>query len=456
MRPSPVTPGRPAPITRDPEQAQRRRLLSRFGVGFGLMNMGFVPFLFVLSAYEAALITAVTTPIMTASPLFLRWTGSLDLSATILVASTVLLFGGVSVFVGGLEAPTMPVLPVAPILALFLISRASGFFWSIVVIGLIAAFFAAKQLDVALPQLIPDTSMPIFRAMGLATIVGVSLIFLLQYDVAKSDALAAVKRSNRRLVELIGHLNATSAALSRSAAEFLGTDLDEAGALDQASATPSSDVARTSRPGMPGGVLTERSDRAGGHSPDARSAGLTQQMLSTANFSREMIVGVGAAIRGMIGQYTSISQRIHELHQQSGTIAELVETIDSISDRLDLMALNTGIEAAHAGEQGKRFQLLADDMRRLAERVLDETHRIKSSIRAVQTHTQAAIDASTAGQALTDEGTLKLEAMSRTFDDMHRLIERTADASQRITNDTIAQLTTIHNLVSESLRSHDS
>ncbi|MEM9493613.1 MAG: hypothetical protein AAGC55_30975, partial [Myxococcota bacterium] len=95
-----------------------------------------------------------------------------------------------------------------------------------------------------------------------------------------------------------------------------------------------------------------------------------------------------------------------------------------------------------------------DDMRRLAERVVGETNRIKKAIRAVEQHTRAALDASMAGQALTDEGVTQIEAMSRTFDDMHRLIERTADARERITNDTIRQLTAIHNLVTESLGEH--
>jgi len=129
----------------------------------------------------------------------------------------------------------------------------------------------------------------------------------------------------------------------------------------------------------------------------------------------------------------------------------MVHTIDNISDRLDLMALNTGIEAANAGAAGERFRLLAEDMRRLAERVLDETTRIKQSIRAVHAHTQAVTDASLAGQALTDEGRAQLESMARVFDDLYTLIERTADASKRITSETKRQLGAIQALVETAL-----
>jgi hypothetical protein len=376
-------------------------------------------------APEAALVCITMTSLMTATPLVLRSSGSLTVTAHVFIASTVALYGGVGALLGGLIAPTTAILAVAPILAVFLIGRAAGVFWSAVVLVWIAAFFALPRLGVAMPLYIDADRLPDLRAAGLATLVTVSLFFVLQYDAAKNTALHAVREANSRMRAMIAHLDATSDALSQSAAEFLGADDAYA-------------------------VFAARSTRERGDDADDRG-GLTHQMQRTAASSRLLLGNVGASLRGMIEQYNTISARIYDLAKQSGTIEELVYTIDSISDRLDLMALNTGIEAAHAGQSGAQFQLLADDMRRLAERVIAETDRIKASIETVQRHTQAALEASLAGQALTDEGTAQLEAMGRAFDRLHRLIERTAQASQRITGDTISQLATIHALVSTSL-----
>ena len=384
--------------------------------------MGFVPLLIFFESYECAILCQITTVFMVASPLILRWSDSVTFSATILILATLALFAGVSMLLGGIEAATMPVLPTVPLLGVLLLGRAAGIFWGVVSVAFAVAMFGLETLGFQFPVLVPGFLIPFLRLMGLFTVIAVSLGFILLYDQSKAAAVEAIKRSNRRMTTMIAHLDATSDALSRSAAEFLGTELDrvrQQAALDD-------------------------------------SVGLTQKMLSTATISREMIGGVGASIRGMIAQYQNISERVYELHQQSGSIIELVAAIDTISDRLDLMALNTGIEASHAGEHGKRFQLLAEDMRRLAERVVLETDRIKTLIRNVQRHTEVAIEASLRGQALTDEGARQLESMARTFDDMHALIERTAEASQRITNDTMAQLETIGDLVGESLRGQSS
>lgn len=404
------------------DEHTRARLMLKLAIGFGGFCLAFAPVLFLISAPVPGLVTLCMSTLITTVPLLLRWTGSLALTCNVLALLIVGLFTSMSVMLGGLHAPTLAFLVIVPIIAAFLIDRMAGFVWSLIVLVIASVLFGFSETGIELPLMAPPRFIPLLRIAAFATILAVCILFLYQYDSSKNYTLDAIKSSNERMITMITHLNATSATLSRSAAEFLGT-----------------------RPSLvhPGAELLDPRD--------VNHAGLTQLMLSTANSSRAMIGGVGESIRGMIAQYKHISNRIRELHQQSGTIVELVATIDSISSRLDLMALNTGIEAAHAGEAGKRFKLLADDMRQLAERVLVETRRIKASIYTVQRHTQSAIEASAQGQALTDEGTAKLESMAKAFDDMYHLIERTAEASKRITSDTITQLSTIHDLVNASL-----
>ncbi|MCG8416550.1 MAG: methyl-accepting chemotaxis protein [Proteobacteria bacterium] len=411
------------------ESLRRARLAVRFGLAFGAYCTCFVPILLSVSAPEAALWTAICSAAMLLAPLVVRWRQSIVLGSAVLVGAIAGLFTGTSATLGGLSSPTTPCLAIAPIVALFLLGPRAGMSLSVFVIVVAGTLYGVELTETPLPLMVDPRAVPFLKMAGIVTVVVVVLIFLLQYESAQNSALRTMSRANRRMVEMIGHLEATSAALRRSAAEFDGSYADAAALRD--SDDPSS-------PLNDGAITPTR--------------GLTQQMMTAAGSGRSMIDGVDDSIRGMIDQYKLISLRIGELHQQSGIIADMVRTIDTISNRLDLMALNTGIEAEHAGPFGQNFKLLAADMRRLAEQVLNETARIKQAISQVQRHTTAAINASRAGQILTDQGSAKLDLMSTTFEEIYQLVERVATASKQITSDTVAQLATIYDLVNASLR----
>lgn len=123
----------------------------------------------------------------------------------------------------------------------------------------------------------------------------------------------------------------------------------------------------------------------------------------------------------------STGDKIQSLGQSSQKIGEIIAVIEDIADQTNLLALNAAIEAARAGEQGKGFAVVADEVRKLAERSTMATKEIAELIDEIQQGTATAVDAMKDGTIKVREGMGSAEGAGLSLQEIYNLINEVSD-----------------------------
>jgi methyl-accepting chemotaxis protein len=135
----------------------------------------------------------------------------------------------------------------------------------------------------------------------------------------------------------------------------------------------------------------------------------------TVNIAREGAEALQITLNGM----NQVSGQMNRLESDSHEIGNIIEVIDEISEQTNLLALNAAIEAARAGEQGRGFAVVADEVRKLAERSGEATKQITAIIQGMQKSTELSVKVVAAGVDQTRE-------TGQAFDRITRMVNQTA------------------------------
>ena len=132
--------------------------------------------------------------------------------------------------------------------------------------------------------------------------------------------------------------------------------------------------------------------------------GISQEAGTVSEQGTGIIQNAAVEMRKIADAVQSSSLIIEELGQQSDQITSIVNTIKEIADQTNLLALNAAIEAARAGEQGRGFAVVADEVRKLAERTSMSTTEIAGMVEKIQNGTRNAVASMQTGVTQADKG----------------------------------------------------
>jgi twitching motility protein PilJ len=169
------------------------------------------------------------------------------------------------------------------------------------------------------------------------------------------------------------------------------------------------------------------------------TAAVARQSLDAAESGLRAVQNTIGGMNSIRDQIQETSKRIKRLGESSQEIGEITELISDITEQTNVLALNAAIQAASAGEAGRGFSVVAEEVQRLAERSGDATRQIAALVKTIQTDTQDAVGAMERSTQGVVEGTRLTDAAGTALGDIDRVSRRLADLIGHISNQALSE-----------------
>ena len=169
------------------------------------------------------------------------------------------------------------------------------------------------------------------------------------------------------------------------------------------------------------------------------TAAVARQSLDAAESGLRAVQNTIGGMNSIRDQIQETSKRIKRLGESSQEIGEITELISDITEQTNVLALNAAIQAASAGEAGRGFSVVAEEVQRLAERSGDATRQIAALVKTIQTDTQDAVGAMERSTQGVVEGTRLSDAAGTALGEIDRVSRQLAELIANISNQALSE-----------------
>jgi methyl-accepting chemotaxis protein len=319
------------------------------------------------------------------------------------------------------------------------VSRGSTQTWIIMIISILVALVITRITLIGITR-------PLARVNKMLNIVASGDLSMKLDETGKDEFAQLSKNCNslidslRKLIESIVNRSAQLAAAAEQTSAVTAqstTAIEEQRNQVEQAASATTEMSSTSQ-----SVLSSANDALGEikHADDE-----AERVKTISAIGRE-------TIEQLADEVESAAQVINQLQQDSASIGGILDVIRGIAEQTNLLALNAAIEAARAGEQGRGFAVVADEVRTLASRTQESTSEIQTMIEALQTGAGKAVTVMDAGKSKATECVNQSEEADKALEVITHAVHEAFDRSSQIATAAEEQSVVAHE-ISENLES---